>query len=68
MGTANPHPLLAARRKAGLTQEQLAVRAGITSKTVRAIERREWAPQESTRRALAVELGLDPEELLEAAA
>lgn len=39
MGSATGHPLRKARQEAGLTQEQLAVHAGITAKTVANIER-----------------------------
>lgn len=42
-----------AREVAGLTQEALAVRAGIGAATVRRAERGEVAPLRMTRRALA---------------
>jgi transcriptional regulator with XRE-family HTH domain len=65
MGTASPHPLLAARLRAGLTQEQLGVRAGTTAKTVASIERGYQMPQRTTAAAIAAALGLDADDLFE---
>ncbi|WWT39970.1 helix-turn-helix protein [Microcystis phage Mae-JY09] len=47
----------AARIAAGLTQEQLAERAGITDRTVRAIEAGTTTPQRRIREGLAQVLG-----------
>jgi DNA-binding XRE family transcriptional regulator len=55
-------PLRSARQRAGLTQEQLAVKAGISSTTVYLAERDLLS--ETTARKLAVVLGCDPATLL----
>lgn len=47
----------AARRAAGLTQEQLATRAGITDRTVRSVEAGVTSPQRRIREGLASVLG-----------
>lgn len=55
-----------ARSAAGMTQEQFAVMAGITAKTLRAIESGadEHRPQKRTLRGLARALGVEYESLL----
>src|SRR5260370_29177388 len=58
------------RLAAGLTQEALAERAGISARGIQALERGQSRPQRETARRLAVALGLPPEEqarLLDAA-
>jgi transcriptional regulator with XRE-family HTH domain len=52
------------RKRAGLTQEQLAVRAGVASATVRRIEGDDIDPRLSTIRKLAAVLGVEPRELV----
>jgi DNA-binding XRE family transcriptional regulator len=56
------NPLESLRKAKGLTQEQLAVHAGVTSKTVRAIEKGGNA-HPGTRLLLSHVLECDPEDL-----
>lgn len=51
------------RLKADLTQEQLAVKAGLTSKTVANIERDRFSPHNGTLLLLANALGCDVADL-----
>lgn len=54
------------REKRGLTQEQLAVAAGVTAKTVANIENgRSAIPLKGTLRLLADALGVEPDDLTE---
>ena len=62
MGTTTS--ALADRRKAKrLTQEHLAAKAGLTARTVRAIERGEWQPRFATQWAIANALDCHPDDL-----
>ena len=56
--------LAALRRANGLTQEELAVRAGVGSATVARLEHGEGRPRRATLRVLALVLGCDPTDLL----
>ena len=52
------------RKRALLTQEQLAERSGIATSTVIRIERNQVEPQGRTIRKLAEALGVEPHELV----
>jgi transcriptional regulator with XRE-family HTH domain len=52
------------RRNAGLSREQLAAEAGLSARTIYAIEREGVRPQRATRRVLAEALGCRPSDLL----
>lgn len=56
------HPMREAREARGMTQEELARRAAVASRTVCAIERRECSPRPSTKRRLLKALGIAWEE------
>jgi transcriptional regulator with XRE-family HTH domain len=56
--------LRAARERALLTQEELAVRADVQPLTISRIETEKVEPRYSTIRKLARALGVDPTELL----
>jgi transcriptional regulator with XRE-family HTH domain len=56
--------LAALRRARGLTQEQLAVEAGVGSATVYRLEGGHGRPRRTTLRVLAWVLGCDPADLL----
>jgi transcriptional regulator with XRE-family HTH domain len=58
------HPLARARAKAGLTQRELARRAGTTARTVSAIERGVYHGRWSTVSRFAAVLDADPRELV----
>jgi transcriptional regulator with XRE-family HTH domain len=53
------------RTRRALTQEQLALRAGVSTATVARIERDEIEPRMTTLGKLAEALGVDPAELVE---
>ena len=55
--------LRALRRRAGLTQRELAARAGLTHSTVAYLETGKHAALPSTVRKLAAALGVPPDEL-----
>jgi len=57
-----PSPLRAARERAGLTREQLAVRAGLSSSTLYLAERAGLV-SDATAAKLAAALGVEPAEL-----
>jgi len=57
-----PSPLRAARERAGLTREQLAVRAGLSSSTLYLAERAGLV-SDATAAKLAAVLGVEPAEL-----
>lgn len=57
-------PLLTLRRRAGLTQFQLAVRAGLSEKSIVRIERGQANPTAETLQKLASALGVAPAALL----
>lgn len=59
---STPNPVRAARERLGLTREQLAVRAGLSSSTVYLVERAGLISQ-ATAEKLAKALGCDPAEL-----
>lgn len=59
------HPLTAWRKSAGLTQADLATRAGIRTATLADIEGRKIDPRLSTVKALAVALSLDIDDITE---
>lgn len=67
MGSATDSRLRIYREAASLTQEQLAVKAGVTSKTVRDIEKGVRAPHNGTLLLLADALQVRPDDLKEAA-
>src|SRR5271166_1131619 len=50
------------RLAAGLTQEALGERAGVSSRSIQALERGENRPQQETARRLAEALGLDEQD------
>ncbi len=52
------------RTLSALTQEELAVRAGMSTAAVARIERNEAEPRPSTLRKLAAALGVEPRELV----
>lgn len=58
-------PLEAARRNAGLSREQLAVKAGVSIWTIGRIERRDATPRRAIVLALALALDLAPSDLNE---
>lgn len=58
-----PHPLRAARLRAGLTQAQLAQRAGVSRATINYIEKGQL-PQLRTLLKVARSLGVDARELI----
>lgn len=61
----SPSALRQARRAAGLTQEALAHRAGITTNSVHRLEAgRHWGAQVATVQALADVLGVSPDYLI----
>lgn len=62
-GTTVSTPLRVYRVARGLTQAQLAARAGVARITVGALERREATPQLHTAQVLASALGVPTEEL-----
>lgn len=53
------------RRQAGLTQEQLAAKAGISTQHLSKVERNASSPTIKTVTALAESLGIEPSELFE---
>ena len=59
-----PPNLLRVRRRAGLSQEQLAFRAGVTRNYVGGLERGEKSPTLRTVDKLAEALGVSPDELV----
>ncbi len=59
-----PPNLLRARRQVGLSQEQLAFRAGVTRNYVGGLERGEKSPTLRTLDKLAEALGVSPLDLL----
>ena len=61
-----PPNLLRVRRQAGLSQEQLAFRAGVTRNYVGGLERGEKSPTLRTLDKLAEALGVSPLDLLRA--
>ncbi len=62
MGTATSE--LTRRRKANrLTQEQLAVKAGLTARTIREIEKGRVEPLFSTQEAIAQALACHPDDI-----
>lgn len=61
------HPLELARRKAGLSRESLAVRAGIASRTIFGIEREGRKANGATLAVLAAALDVNEDALKEAA-
>jgi len=63
---AFPPNLLRVRRRAGLSQEQLAFRAGVTRNYVGGLERGEKSPTLRTLDKLADALGVSPLDLLRA--
>jgi len=65
--SAGPTKLERARAVKGLTQEQLAAKAGVTVGTVSRIENRQHEPRVRTLQQLAVALGVDLDDLLEEA-
>ncbi len=60
--TAFGHLLKSHRLAAGLTQETLATRAGISARGIRELEHGETAPRRDTAQRLAQALGLSPEQ------
>lgn len=52
-----PSPLAIARQRAGLTQQELAVKAGVSVPTIRNMERGMWVTT-TTRDRLALALGV----------
>ncbi|HXF73961.1 MAG TPA: helix-turn-helix transcriptional regulator [Actinomycetota bacterium] len=63
MGTVVPHPVRLARERLGLSQEELARRAGISTWTVQRTETWKTRPRPLIQRALAEVLALPVEEL-----
>jgi DNA-binding XRE family transcriptional regulator len=57
------HPLERVRHSVGLSREQLAAAAGVSTGTIYGIERCGVSPQRATRAVLAMTLGLMPGEL-----
>lgn len=63
--TSEQRTLQARRLAAGLTQEQLGVRAGVTAKTIASIERGYSRPQRTTLQAIARVLGCKVDDLID---
>lgn len=61
--TGRSHPVAAARKRAGLTQQVLAERAGLAKSTVARIELGQHQPSVTVALALSRELGEPVEEL-----
>lgn len=53
-----------ARQKSGMTQAEVANKAGINPNTYAKLERAEHEPSPESRRRLAVALGIDPAKVL----
>lgn len=66
--TKSLHPLEEMRLAKRLTREQLAGKAGITTRTVYGIEREGRRPNLATALVLAPVLGCDPDDLIREAA
>lgn len=64
---ARIHPLELARRKADLSREALAVKAGIAARTIYGIEREGRQANRATLVVLATALDIEPDELKVAA-
>lgn len=62
-GGSEEHPLRTARRRAGLSIDQLAVSAGMGGASVSRIECGRTSPQRTTKAALAAALGVPVDEL-----
>jgi transcriptional regulator with XRE-family HTH domain len=60
------HPLMSARRARRLSRERLAALAGVSARTIYALEVEGGRPQHATRHVLAEALGLDAVELFPA--
>lgn len=58
-----PSALSVVRRSHGLTQEDLAKKAGVGQSTIAKIEQGESRPRHKTARALATALGIEPSEI-----
>lgn len=63
MGSSSPHPVRVAREAQGLTQEDVAYRAGVSLKTLQLIERGQGNPRRSTLKLICLALGLEPDEV-----
>lgn len=60
-----PWTVKEARLERGMSREQLGADAGLSPRTIYAIEMEGVCPQRATRRVLATALGCDPEDLID---